>query len=119
MSRRFIQICLLLVVLAIAAAAAHAQLPNPYGASIDIANAKKVAASAVAEAKKLNLNMAVAVVDTAGNLVYFEKMDGTQIGSVKDRKSTRLNSSHTVISYAVFCLKKKKKINIIANRTKE
>src|SRR5437588_7232552 len=29
----------------------------------------------------------------------------------KDRKSTRLNSSHTVISYAVFCLKKKKKEN--------
>src|SRR5437588_3608534 len=28
-----------------------------------------------------------------------------------DRKSTRLNSSHTVISYAVFCLKKKKKNN--------
>src|SRR5438132_6231993 len=31
------------------------------------------------------------------------------IGRLKDRKSTRLNSSHTVISYAVFCLKKKKK----------
>src|SRR5438132_9995781 len=30
-----------------------------------------------------------------------------------DRKSTRLNSSHTVISYAVFCLKKKKKKNKI------
>src|SRR5579875_3500400 len=30
-------------------------------------------------------------------------------GSGRDRKSTRLNSSHTVISYAVFCLKKKKK----------
>src|SRR5215211_8318940 len=29
--------------------------------------------------------------------------------SLGDRKSTRLNSSHTVISYAVFCLKKKKK----------
>src|SRR5205807_10127751 len=29
-----------------------------------------------------------------------------------DRKSTRLNSSHLVISYAVFCLKKKKKIRI-------
>src|SRR2546426_8800408 len=28
----------------------------------------------------------------------------------RDRKSTRLNSSHLVISYAVFCLKKKKKI---------
>src|SRR5260221_7172164 len=30
-------------------------------------------------------------------------------GTSGDRKSTRLNSSHTVISYAVFCLKKKKK----------
>src|SRR5260221_7523723 len=30
----------------------------------------------------------------------------------RDRKSTRLNSSHTVISYAVFCLKKKKKDKI-------
>src|SRR5437588_6482182 len=29
--------------------------------------------------------------------------------AARDRKSTRLNSSHTVISYAVFCLKKKKK----------
>src|SRR5256885_3125138 len=32
---------------------------------------------------------------------------------LRDRKSTRLNSSHLVISYAVFCLKKKKKINIL------
>src|SRR5437879_8731255 len=32
-------------------------------------------------------------------------------GSGTDRKSTRLNSSHRCISYAVFCLKKKKKIN--------
>src|SRR5438132_6544206 len=31
------------------------------------------------------------------------------LGVLTDRKSTRLNSSHTVISYAVFCLKKKKK----------
>src|SRR5688500_19978621 len=30
------------------------------------------------------------------------------LGGVRDRKSTRLNSSHLVISYAVFCLKKKK-----------
>src|SRR5688572_31787619 len=33
-------------------------------------------------------------------------------GAVGDRKSTRLNSSHSQISYAVFCLKKKKKKNI-------
>src|SRR5256885_5965700 len=32
-----------------------------------------------------------------------------QIGQITDRKSTRLNSSHLVISYAVFCLKKKNK----------
>ncbi len=82
MSYRFVQVCSLTVMFALAGAIAHAQLPNPYGASIDIANAKKVAAAAVAEARKNSWNMAVAVVDTAGNLVYFEKMDGTQIGSV-------------------------------------
>src|SRR2546427_4891609 len=32
-------------------------------------------------------------------------------GPSRDRKSTRLNSSHSQISYAVFCLKKKKKLN--------
>src|SRR5260221_10432306 len=35
-----------------------------------------------------------------------------RVAARRDRKSTRLNSSHTVISYAVFCLKKKKKIKI-------
>src|SRR2546430_11869167 len=34
-----------------------------------------------------------------------------QIGGLADRKSTRLNSSHSQISYAVFCLKKKKRVN--------
>src|SRR5256885_12614614 len=39
-----------------------------------------------------------------------EKSDGDGRGErLRDRKSTRLNSSHLVISYAVFCLKKKKK----------
>src|SRR5438034_6904669 len=37
--------------------------------------------------------------------------DPNILGRTLDRKSTRLNSSHTVISYAVFCLKKKKKQN--------
>src|SRR5256885_13264904 len=35
------------------------------------------------------------------------------VRAVGDRKSTRLNSSHLVISYAVFCLKKKKESNIV------
>src|SRR5437588_7479069 len=37
----------------------------------------------------------------------------------EDRKSTRLNSSHTVISYAVFCLKKKKKKKNKQNKNKK
>src|SRR6266704_4870238 len=42
-------------------------------------------------------------------VLYTEPMLG--VGPTLDRKSTRLNSSHVSISYAVFCLKKKKKIN--------
>src|SRR5258708_25632974 len=34
-----------------------------------------------------------------------------RVGERQDRKSTRLNSSHQIISYAVFCLKKKKNID--------
>src|SRR3712207_8482480 len=39
--------------------------------------------------------------------------DGDHVRRGRDRKSTRLNSSHANISYAVFCLKKKKKKNKI------
>src|SRR5438034_2630808 len=51
---------------------------------------------------------------TAGTTVsrYLSTATGS---SARDRKSTRLNSSHTVISYAVFCLKKKKKKKNIRN----
>src|SRR2546427_6090885 len=40
---------------------------------------------------------------------------GRDGGVEGDRKSTRLNSSHSQISYAVFCLKKKKKIHILVS----
>src|SRR5256885_12001942 len=43
-----------------------------------------------------------------GVLYAFEAL---KPGMARDRKSTRLNSSHLVISYAVFCLKKKKMID--------
>ena len=56
-------------------------LPNPYGPSISNADAKKAAAAALAEAAKNQWNMAVAVVDPNGTLVYYEKMDNTQLGS--------------------------------------
>src|SRR5690625_5868824 len=40
---------------------------------------------------------------------FYEELNKDTDGKIKDRKSTRLNSSHVAISYAVFCLKKKKK----------
>lgn len=58
------------------------QMLEVYGLSINLETAKKVAESAIAEARKNNWTMAVAIMDTGGHLVYFEKMDGTQTGSV-------------------------------------
>ena len=57
-------------------------LPNAYGSPVSLDDAKKAAAAALAEAGKNSWAMAVAIVDTGANLVYFEKMDGTQTGSV-------------------------------------
>jgi uncharacterized protein GlcG (DUF336 family) len=59
----------------------NAQLPNDYGLSIGVETARKVAAAAVAEGKKNGWHVAAAVVDTAGDLVFFERMDNTQAGS--------------------------------------
>ena len=59
--------------------------PSPhapgYGASIDLETARRVAAAAAAEGKKNGWTVAVAIVDTAGDLVYFERMDDTQVAS--------------------------------------
>jgi len=72
-----------LVLLIVMGQDALAQMANVYGLSINLETAKKVAASAIAEARKNNWTMAVAITDTGGNLIYFEKMDGTQTGSVR------------------------------------
>jgi uncharacterized protein GlcG (DUF336 family) len=56
-------------------------MPNPYGSSITVDDAKKAAAPALAEATKNHWTIAVAIVDPAGTLVYYEKMDNTQLGS--------------------------------------
>lgn len=70
------------LILSVWSVPAYAQMPNPIGMSIQIDAAKRAAAAAVAEAKKNNWTMAVAIVDPAGDLVYFEKVDGTQPASV-------------------------------------
>jgi len=54
---------------------------TPIGASIGVDAAKKAAAAAAAEARKNGWFMAIAVVDPAGTLVYYEKADNTQLGS--------------------------------------
>ena len=70
-----------LVLLAMVARNVLAQGPKPYGPPIGVESAKKIAAVALAEARKNNWYMAVAVVDPNGTLVYYEKMDNTQLGS--------------------------------------
>ena len=55
----------------------------PIGASVNLEAARKAAAAAAAEARKNNWFMAIAVVNPAGTLVYYEKMDNTQLGSAK------------------------------------
>jgi len=83
MSLRLIGGLLLTPMFALRASFAFAQMSNPYGAPIGLEDAKKAAAAALAEARKNNWTMAVAVTDIGGDLVYFEKTDGTQTGSVK------------------------------------
>ena len=48
---------------------------------VTIAQAKKIAAGAIAECQKNNWNIAVAIVDTHGGLVYYERMEDTQTAS--------------------------------------
>ena len=77
------------------AGASQAQQPNPldaipdnmpfdipYGAPISLDRADALIAAAVAEAKKRNWKMNVAVVDSGGNLVAFQRMDGAQLASI-------------------------------------
>ena len=84
MSCRFvIRLLTILTILLCATGARAQQMPNPYGAPISLENAKKAAAAAIAEARKNNWTMALAVVDPSGTLVYYEKLDNTQIGSAQ------------------------------------
>ena len=82
MSRKMMVRCLAAVLVALCAmVGAVAQMPNAYGMPISLENARKAAVPALAEAAKNNWTMAVAIVDPGGNLVYYEKMDNTQLGS--------------------------------------
>jgi glc operon protein GlcG len=62
---------------------ASAQAPIPYGESISLADAKKVIAAAEEEANKNKWPVAIAVVDPAGYLLAFSRIENTQLGSVE------------------------------------
>ncbi len=78
----------LALALSAGAALAQAQPPTsnyliPIGAPVGVETAKKAAAAALAEARKNHWLMVVAVVDPNGTLVYYEKMDNTQLASAE------------------------------------
>ena len=73
---------LFLAALLVGAASSSDAQTMSYGTPITADTAKKVAAPAIAEARKNQWMMAIAIVDTSGELVYFERMDDTQVGSV-------------------------------------
>ena len=55
----------------------------PYGAPITLEHAEGAIAAAVAEARKRGWKLDIAVVDSGGNLVAFQRMDGAQLGSIQ------------------------------------
>jgi glc operon protein GlcG len=57
--------------------------PPPYGTAISLEQAKKVMAGAEAEAKKNSWNVCIVVLDSGGNVVMLQRMDGAQFGSVE------------------------------------
>jgi uncharacterized protein GlcG (DUF336 family) len=86
LSTTFRHALVVLTIAVLAASSTAAQVvappPTPYGAPITLDAAKRAAAAAQAAARKMNVPMAIVVVDPAGMLVYLEKMDGVQYGSL-------------------------------------
>jgi glc operon protein GlcG len=71
------------IALFIAGSAVAQQMPNPYGPNINLVAAKKVAAAAAAKSMEMKVNSVIAIVDTGGQLVYLERFDVVQWGSIE------------------------------------
>jgi glc operon protein GlcG len=71
----------ILIALALGAAAATAQLADKKALTLEAA--KQIAAAAEKEAASNKLTMVIAILDDGGNLIYLERMDETQIGSIE------------------------------------
>jgi glc operon protein GlcG len=81
MSRMALAFAIGITLLSISATNASAQLVEKK--TLSLAAAKKAAAAAEAEAAKNNWTMVISVLDDGGNLLYLERMDGTQLGSIE------------------------------------
>jgi glc operon protein GlcG len=75
------------------AAGAWAQLAEKKG--LTLAAAKQLAAAAESEAAKNKFTMVIVIVDEGGNLIYLEKMDETQIGSIEVAQA----KAHTALAF--------------------
>ncbi|MBM9499952.1 heme-binding protein [Leptospira sp. 201903071] len=77
----FIAVCILLTNSESLMSQSQPGFPD-YGNPIRLEIAKKIAAKAETEAKKNGWKMVISIVDSGGNLVYLERIDGTQFGSI-------------------------------------
>ena len=78
-ARNLISVCLI-ALFGLVSLHASAQLADKKVLTLD--GAKKIAAAAEAEARKNNWNVVIAVVDDGGHLLYLQRIDGTQTGSI-------------------------------------
>jgi glc operon protein GlcG len=80
-ARCFFTVCLVLFTIAFSLSRASAQFVEKK--TLSLAAAKKIAAATEAEAAKNKWTMVIAVLDDGGHLIYLERMDGAQIGSIE------------------------------------
>src|SRR5215216_7234012 len=73
--------------------------------------------TATTEIYTLSLHDALPICRRCSAPTRWQSSRGARARSPPDRKSTRLNSSHQIISYAVFCLKNKKMTNDVSDTT--
>lgn len=82
MTRELRNPCTLLVMMNLTTGISnHAQAKD--GPTMDLSTSLRFVEQAEREASKVNVHVAVAVVDAGGNLVAFQRMDGTQLGSIE------------------------------------
>ena len=96
-----------------------AQIPQ-YGTSISLEMAKKVVAAAEIESRKNNWPMAIAVVDNAGMLVAYVRMDNTQTASVQVSIDKAVSSAmyRRPTKALIACLQPDRRVDVEVTATK-